>query len=65
MNQESVVWLDCNPGDTVGDAIQRLNIAGREVSNVFHNGRLAAGEEALQPGDRLGVFPTNISLLYC
>ncbi|MDP6402469.1 MAG: MoaD/ThiS family protein [SAR202 cluster bacterium] len=65
VNMESVVWLDIKPGATVGDALQRLSIADSEVSNIFHNGRLAADEEALQPGDRLGVFPANISLLYC
>ncbi len=65
VSRESVVRLDVRPGNTVGDALRRLSIADGEVSNVFRNGRLAAREDALKPGDRLGVFPPNISLLYC
>ena len=62
---ESVAWLDAQLGDTVRDALRRLGIPENEVSNVFHNGRLAAGEDTLEDGDRVGVFPLNISLLYC
>ena len=65
VGRESVAWLDLQPGSTVGDALRRLGIGDGEVSNVFRNGRLAAREDTLQPGDRLGVFPLNISLLYC
>ncbi len=65
VSRESVVRLDVHPGNTVGDALRRLSIADGEVSNIFRNGRLAAREDVLKPGDRLGVFPPNISLLYC
>lgn len=62
---ESVVWLDIQPGDTVGNTLKRLDICDSEVGNVFRNGRLAVGEDTLKGGDRVGIFPTNISLLYC
>ena len=62
---ESVVWLDVRPSEAVGDALRRLGIRDDEVGNVFHNGRLAANEDMLKRGDRVGVFPTNMSLLYC
>ncbi len=64
VSRESVVRLDVHPGNTVGDALRRLSIADGEVSNVFRNGRLAAREDALKPGDRLGVFPDDMATLY-
>jgi hypothetical protein len=62
---ESVVWLDHRPGITVQDALAGMDISDDEVSNVFLNGRLATREAKLRPNDRLGVFPSNMSLLYC
>ena len=65
VSSESVVWVEVYAGDTVADAIRRLDIADGEVSNVFRNGRLAAADDVIQTYDRLGVFPSNMSLLYC
>ena len=65
VTRESVAWLDLRLGDTVGEVLARLGIPDGEVSNVFRNGRLAAPGDALEPGDRLGVFPPDMSLLYC
>ena len=65
VNAASVVTLEARPGETVGDALRRLGIQDGEVSNAFRNGRLATFADTLQPGDRLGVFPPSISLLYC
>jgi hypothetical protein len=65
VNSPSLAWLEARAGDTVGDALRRLGIQDGEVSNVFRNGRLAAFEDALQPGDRLGVFPPTMAFLYC
>ena len=65
VSRESVVSQDFVPGGSIGDVLRRLGITESDVSNIFHNGRLAAREDVLQPGDRLGVFPPDISLLYC
>jgi hypothetical protein len=47
--------------------LQRLGIDPEaEVSNVFINGRYtyAAGGRDVVDGDRLGVFPKNMGMLY-
>ncbi len=65
VSDESVVRLNFRPGMTVGDVLKSVGVPDHEMSNVFRNGRLASRTDALKPGDRLGVFPTNMSLLYC
>jgi hypothetical protein len=55
-------------GDTVGDVLFRLGIEpAREVGQVFINGRYvhAALATPVGDGDRLGVFPKNMAMLYC
>jgi hypothetical protein len=61
---ESVVFSTVKSGDTVGEVIERLGIDLTEVSNIFHNGRLTKPGSKVRAGDRLGVFPTNMGLLY-
>ena len=65
VNSDSVVLVDVHPDDTVRDALRRSGIGDDEVSNVFLNGRLATLEAPLKNGDRIGLFPPNMSILYC
>jgi molybdopterin converting factor small subunit len=64
---ESIAWVRWQEGDTVGSVLRRLGIdPDAEVSNIFINGRYtyaAIGREVME-GDRLGVFPKNMGLLY-
>jgi len=65
---ESIARVTAEPGDTVADVLRRLGIdPEQEVSNIFVNGRYAykAREIRVQDGDRLGVFPKNMAMLYC
>jgi hypothetical protein len=57
--------MSVDHGGTVADALRRLDIAAAEVGNVFRNGRLAEVGDVVRAGDRLGVFPSDMSLLYC
>jgi len=64
---ESIAWIPAEPGDTVAAVLRRLGIdPEQEVGTVFVNGCYAstALQRAVQDGDRLGVFPRNMSLLY-
>jgi molybdopterin converting factor small subunit len=52
----------------VADLLRELGIdPEREVSNIFVNGRYDyhARSRLLRDGDRLGVFPRNMGMLYC
>ena len=67
VTDESVAWAPAEPGDTVAMVLRRLGIdPEQEVGNIFVNGRYSftARQIAVQDGDRLGVFPRNMSLLY-
>lgn len=64
---ESIAWVPAEPGDTVAAVLRRLGIDPEgEVGNIFVNGRYSftARQRAVEDGDRLGVFPRNMSLLY-
>jgi sulfur carrier protein ThiS len=44
-------------GTTILDLLQRLRVPMDRVKMIFLNGLHARGDETLQEGDRVGVFP--------
>jgi len=61
----SVVSVDWQDGDTVGQVVDRIGIPIEQLgSNVFLNGRYATLESLIHDGDRLGLFPDDMQLLY-
>ena len=61
----SIAAVQWQQGNTVGQVIARLAIPVDEVgSNIFLNGRYANLESPVQDGDRLGLFPDDMQLLY-
>ena len=62
---QSVAPVQWQPEDTVARIVERLCIPVADLgSNVFLNGRYADLESAVQDGDRLGLFPDDMRLLY-
>ena len=50
---------------TIADLVGRLGIPLEELgSNLFLNGRYATLESPVADGDRLGLFPDDMQLLY-
>jgi hypothetical protein len=60
----SIVQVPTNGDETIQDILAHLGIAQEETSNIFQNGQLSVLERHVQDGDRLGVFPDDMSLLY-
>ena len=61
----SVADTQWESGDTVGSIVERLRIPLNELgSNLFLNGRYAVLDMPFQDGDRLGLFPDDMQLLY-
>ncbi len=62
---QSIALASWQPGDTVEQIVERLCIPKADLgSNVFLNGRYADLESPVQDGDRLGLFPDDMQLLY-
>jgi molybdopterin converting factor small subunit len=62
---QSIALVSWQPGDTVGEIVERLGIDRTDLgSNIFLNGRYANLERPVQDGARLGLFPDDMQLLY-
>lgn len=64
VDAESVVYLEYRPGETIGQVLSRLGITLEEVSHIFLNGELSAPTRRVANGNRLGIFPADMALLY-
>ncbi len=65
VQSESVAVVAREEGDTIADLADRLGIPRGELgSNVFLNGRYAGLDSPVSDGDRLGLFPDDMQLLY-
>ncbi len=61
---DSVARVPIQDGATIADVLARLGVPLADTSNLFLNGQLSLPTRAVQPGDRLGVFPNDMALLY-
>jgi hypothetical protein len=61
---ESVLSVACQDGDSIGEILTRLGVPHEETSNIFVNGELCALSKAVRDGQRVGVFPDDMALLY-
>ena len=62
---DSIVRARHEEGDTVSSIVRRIGLAVEELgSNLFVNGRYATLDTPVSDGDRLGLFPDDMQLLY-
>ena len=63
---DSIVCVSMEEGDTVEEVLRRIGIDPQEVSNIFVNGTYSyrALRLRVKDGDRLGVFPKDMGMLY-
>ncbi len=65
---ESIARVPVEEETTVEEVLRRLGIdPDAEVSNIFVNGRYSpdARKHLVRGGDRVGVFPKDMAMLYC
>jgi len=63
--RESVLPMEARSGETISDIIRRIGIPSEELGrNIFLNGEISALERTVKDGDRLGIFPDDMQLLY-
>ena len=63
--QDSIINVPVKQGDTIEDIIRHIGMPLEEIgNNIFLNGEYSALERQVNDGDRLGIFPDNMQLLY-
>ena len=63
--RDSIIYVPAKKGDTIEDIVRRIGIPHEALgSNIFLNGEYSALGRKVKDGDRLGVFPNDMQLLY-
>ena len=63
--RDSIICTRVEEGDTIEDIIRHIGIPHEALgSNIFLNGEYSALGREVKDGDRLGVFPNDMQLLY-
>jgi len=63
--RESIVKVKIKKDDTIGDVARRIGIPDKDLGpNIFLNGEYSALSRKVNNGDRLGLFPDDMVLLY-
>ena len=63
--RDSIIHIPVEEGDTIENVIRHIGIPLEEIgSNIFLNGEYSALVRKVKEGDRLGVFPNDMQLLY-
>lgn len=62
--RDSIVYVPAKDGDTIADIARRAGIPLELIgTNIFHNGEYRDLERKIKDGDRVGLFPTDMSIL--
>jgi molybdopterin converting factor small subunit len=56
--------IESNGIDTIADILNRFAIEKEETYHLFVNGTYSGFNKKVKDGDRVGLFPKNMSLLY-
>ena len=63
--RNSIVFTQVEDGDTIEKIIKRIGIPMMDVGrNIFLNGEYSRLTRHVEDGDRLGLFPNDMQLLY-
>lgn len=62
--EECILEIENKEEDTIASIIERLFINPEEVSHIFLNYQYSASTRKIESGDRLAIFPVDMSLLY-
>jgi molybdopterin converting factor small subunit len=58
------VRIESNGIDTITDILNKFAIEKEETYHLFVNGTYSGFNKKVKDGDRVGLFPKNMSLLY-
>jgi len=64
-SRDSVIYVPVGEEDIIEDIVERIGIPDEELgSNIFLNGEYSAKTRQVKAGDRLGIFPDDMQVLY-
>ncbi len=63
--RDSIICVPVGEEDTIEDIVERIGIPREELGiNIFLNGEYSAKTRRVRAGDRLGIFPDDMQVLY-
>jgi hypothetical protein len=63
--KESILMLEAYEEDTIQTIVERIGIPSNDLgSAIFLNGEYSGIQRSVSDGDRIGLFPDNMALLY-
>jgi molybdopterin converting factor small subunit len=64
-SQDSIINVPVEDGDSIESIVRRIGIPLEELgNNIFLNGEYSQLSRKVSDGDRLGIFPDDMQLLY-
>jgi molybdopterin converting factor small subunit len=60
----TVLNLDASKFNDISDILNEFSIEQDEISHIFVNHSYSSTKKKVKDGDRIGIFPKNMGLLY-
>jgi len=64
VDTECMLEMEVNEGDTIASIMEKLSITPEDVAHIFLNYQYSAPTRKIRSGDRLAIFPIEMSVLY-
>ena len=64
VDEECVLQMENKEEDTIMSIIERLSITPEDIAHFFLNYQYSAPTRKIRSGDRLAIFPIEMSVLY-
>lgn len=61
---ECALSMEAGPEETIASIMERLNILPADVAHIFLNHQYSSPVRKVRAGDRLAIFPIEMSVLY-
>ena len=58
------LYIEIRDSRSIFDILDELEIDEREISHIFMNGVFTGSGTQIKDGDRIGIFPTNMALMF-
>lgn len=59
-----ILSIDNTGIENISDILKKISIEENKTSHIFVNGIYAGFSKKVKDGDRIGIFPKNMGLLY-